>query len=331
MSLNFCKVVSFILDAQKEGLEKSAEKFGLSLSEARELWRWYETEGTRAVVLYQRGESWKGINGEEGEAEDVESLGLFVELEEVEFRGRVYRLREDGLYRFVLIPWRIRNVVRLRSKDSLMVVLRALSQLQIHGNRFNGMSIEELRAKLETELWLSVSCGTISRVAGRVLEELGYRTRLVCTLTSDEWNTYDNGHSLLEVFYPVENQWILADVDMGLMFLEGGRFLSAYEFWKKVREGKRPEFLVLSRKEVDPFFLSPSGFNHAIWMRARMGTLEGKWRWYQRIFQNVALRHGEKMVYLGDEQRVREYLGEGADVRGEREWVGLFYGEMPDG
>jgi hypothetical protein len=64
----------------------------------------------------------------------------------------------------------------------------------------------------------------------------------------------DDGHSLLEVYDPKRKQRVLADTDMGYMFENEGRFLSAIDLWRLIREGKDFDLVRLARVEIDPEF-----------------------------------------------------------------------------
>ena len=44
------------------------------------------------------------------------------------------------------------------------------------------------------------------------------RARFVLTLTLDPWNSYDNGHSMIEVYREDLKKWVLYDVDENAYF-----------------------------------------------------------------------------------------------------------------
>lgn len=250
----------------------------------------------KSLVLYQSGQTWEEVPAAEAGKDakgvkDVKGLGLIVKgASQVRFEGKVYRVDREGLYRFMLLPQGVRNLIALRDGKSLIPLLRTLSALQVHGNRHDVApdQVGKLREKLQSEPWVSISCGTVSYLFAAVLKDEGYKTRQVSASAPPErHNGYDDGHRLFEVFSPAAGKWILVDADMGLLFKDGGVFLDADEFGKRVKDNNKPEFFVLTQKAavVDPFFPSPTGYNHALEFRWRWGTDGGKWRWYRRVFQ----------------------------------------------
>ena len=246
-----------------------------------------------SLVLYQGGAAWEEVPGD-GAAEggkDVKDLGLIVKgVSRVRFRGKVYAVDREGLYRFMVMPQSVQNVISLRDGKSLVPLLKALSALQVHGNRHDVApdQVGKLREKLRSEPWVSITCGTVSYLFAAILKDEGYKTRQVYALAPEELhNGYDDGHRIFEVFWPAADKWVLVDADMGLLFKDGGAFLDADEFGKRVKDGKKPEFFPLGQKAavLDPFFPSATGYNYALEFRWRWGTEEGKWRWYRRVFQ----------------------------------------------
>ena len=152
--------------------------------------------------------------------------------------------------------------------------------------------MDRLEPRLRTEPWVCITCGTVAALTASVLKARGFKTRLVDSQTLEKPNGYDDGHSLFEVYWPGANKWALVDADMGLMFKNGGAFLSAEELAERVRQDRRPEFFALSQKAavLDPFFLGPDGYNYALEFRWRWGTPEGKWRWYRRVLGRIHIR-----------------------------------------
>lgn len=246
------------------------------------------------LVLYQRGGTWEEVpadgTAKPGEVKEAKGLGLVARgVSRVRFRGQVYAVDREGLYRFVEPTKGVQNLISLREGNSPVPLLEALAALQVHGNRHDVApdQVGKLREKLRSEPWVSITCGTASYLFAGVLRDEGYKTRQVSALAPPGLhNGYDDGHRLFEVFWPAAGKWVLVDADMGLLFKDGGVFLDADEFGARVRGDKRPEFVVLAQKAavVDPFFPSATGYNYALEFRWRWATDEGKWRWYRRVF-----------------------------------------------
>jgi hypothetical protein len=109
--------------------------------------------------------------------------------------------------------------------------------------------------------------------------------------TRDALVGFSSGLWLFEVFWPEAGKWILVDADMGLLFKTGGMFLNAQEVGAMVKRDQRPDFFCLAQKAavLDPFFLGPDAYNYALEFRWLWGTPEGKWQWYRRVMQRVAI------------------------------------------
>jgi len=323
----FAEGIRFVDEVHRSGWEKAKEKFGMDEDEARKWWGWYEREVCKPWVVYEGEGGMEEVEGIEGEAEEVERLPLVVrDVRKAGFAGKVYNLEREGLYRFAVLTRSVRNLIVAR-EDRPLPILRALSAIQVHGNRDGGKSIDELKELLLNRTSISVTCGIIASLTVAVLTDLGFRARFVTTLILEDWNTYDNGHALCEVFIPEGGKWALVDVDMGFMFMMDGVYLDAYEFWKCLREGERVEFSPLSEKFVDPFFLGASGFNYFLCMKYLLRDLESKKAWYKRIFQIVGIKDGDKTVFFGPEDEIRSYYaGDWFDVVPLSEWRARSYG-----
>jgi len=247
---------------------------------------------TRSLVLYQSGDVWEEVPGEPGTGKDLASFGLISKgASRVQFEGKTYSVEREGLYRFMLLPKGLRNFISLKSERSLIPLVMALSALQVHGNRQNSESLDTLKKKLVVDPWVSITCGKIAQLASSILSAEGYKTRMVGCSTLEPRNGYNDGHAIFEVYSPQAGKWIVVDADMGLLFQDGGAFLSAEELAGCVRKNQRPEFFVLAQKAavLEPFFLAPDGYNYALEFRWLWGTVEGKWRWYQRVLQRISV------------------------------------------
>ena len=247
---------------------------------------------TRCLVLYQSGETWEELQGERGSGKELSDLGLIGKgISAVHFEGKTYRVDREGLYRFMLLPKNLRNLISLRDNRSLIPLLMALSSLQVHGNRHDPESIEALKKRLPVDPWVSITCGKIAQLARSILSDEGYKTRMIGCSTLEEPNGYNDGHAIFEVYWPEAGKWIVVDADMGLLFKDHGAFLSAEELAGFVKKNKRPEFFSLAQKAavLDPFFLGPDGYNYALEFRWLWGTPEGKWQWYRRVLGRIAV------------------------------------------
>ena len=323
----FSKRVTFISEVHKSGWGQAREKLSVDEGQARHWWDWYQQEVCTPWVIREEPDGFHEIEAQNGEAADVNSLPLIVsDVREVQFANRVYALDRDGLYRFLLLTQSVRNLIVARD-NALLPILRGLSGLQVHGYRDMEKPQDELKAMLPTCSFVGITCGTIASLSASVLTDLGFRTRSVGSMTLGEWNTYDNGHALFEVYCPRAEKWILADVDMGFVFRQGDTYLDAGQLWEALQQSQSFALVPLASSLVDPFFMSPTGFNYFLRFRWKWQNDDGKLAWYRRIFQAVGVSDGAKRVYVGRGERIREYVGEDAEVLPYAEWRARFYGE----
>lgn len=324
MRSDFKYRLQFIKQAEEKGIETAKKELQVDKETANQWWRWYQEETPLPFVFYETAEGKRELKGSPGEAEAVETLPLIVEgKRKVSFRGMVFNLEGEGLYRFLLVPQKIQNLILVNDKQSPLPVLQALARLQIHGNRYNEQSLEELKKRLRNEPWVSITCGVISGLGADILSKRGFKTRHASACAVEKWNAYSNTHSLFELFFPAHG-WVLVDLDLGLLFRENGRFLNAYEFYKCVQAKRKPEFYLLSEGKIDPYFSAPNGYNYAAFFGWELGTEEKKWNWYCRIFQSVGITDNES-IFLGPEAKLKEYYGDTIKVLPEDQWLERFY------
>ena len=62
----------------------------------------------------------------------------------------------------------------------------------------------------------------------------------------EQWNSYNRGHSLFEYRDPIEDRFILADTDFGVMFRADGRWLDTDAICGLVRDGKPWDMVEIS-------------------------------------------------------------------------------------
>jgi hypothetical protein len=183
--------------------------------------------------------------------------------------NRVFRIEEEGFYRFSVFPDTIHN--RIFFAADIPRLVGSITQLHVHGWRHNTLTFDELRAKA-LNFRLSLACGFITGFALNLLPTLGINARAVSLFTLEGWNSYSCGHTLYEYFDPASRRWLLADSDFGAMFRVDGEWLDAMTACHLVRQGRQIEIVpVTTCVSLD---LSTDGVSHqvAFWAQA-MGFL----------------------------------------------------------
>jgi len=312
-----------------EAVATYEKEFGIDRKTARNWWNWYKREICVPEVCFESGGKSEILTGKSGSAEKLQSLPLVVKgLRNVEFMGKVYNLDREGLYRFSVISESVRNLIVIRNEMSVMPILEAMALMQVHGNRDSMVKREERKKLLLSRYWISLTCGCISALTIEVLTDAGFKARSVSSMTVDQWNTYNNGHMTIEVFFPALSRWVFVDIDMGYIFMSDGQLLDCYNFWQCVKENRQPTFVALAPKEIDPLWLE-NDYSYTHMWRKIVADIPSKWNWYLRAFQTFGFNvHDDRWVYLASgrtARRVLEYRGHYATTLSEKAFVEKFY------
>jgi len=206
---------------------------------------------------------------------------LIIEPGAYRFLGGEYPLEKEGLYRFFFPE--IINAQRIVYQHDLDALLSSLSWIATHGNSDDPKSNIELSDKaLKSKLF--ITCGKISGWAHELLVSLNIKSRIVLGITADDWNTYDNGHTLLEIWRTEWNKWVVYDLDQNAYFIDKRTRvpLSVLEFNQSV-ERDEYEIIPLSndtRLDVSNF----SGYGLLV------EVINANIRdWYRRVMQVVLI------------------------------------------
>ena len=87
-----------------------------------------------------------------------------------------------------------------------------ISILIVHGHKDDLINSFEKKINLLKFRPLTLTCGKSSTFMNELLKTIAVESRLILTLTRNNWNTYDNGHTMLEIYSKNLNKWILYDV-----------------------------------------------------------------------------------------------------------------------
>jgi len=325
--------LGFINSVNKIGWDRAfseyRKNFGISELEAKKWWKWYSQHICLPEVYYEAESGPKTVEKKRGKGKNLETLPFVVTGPvDVEFAGNIYHLENEGLYRFSIITKSVRNLVVIKDRKSVMPLLCALSIIHIHGNRDASTTMEQRKKLLLSRYWISLTCGDIALLTKEVLNDAGFRARIISAFTLDDWNTYNNGHVLTEVFFHDISEWVLVDIDMGYVFMHNGKLLNAFYFWQCIKEERQILFVPLSEKEIDPLWLE-NDYSYAHMWRQLCKDINSKLAWYKRIFQTFGFQSDDKWIYIGDgkqAKRIIEYRGHYSSTLPEKEFLEKFYG-----
>lgn len=242
------------------------------------------------------------------------------------FSGNTYNLDKEGVYRFVN-PGKY-NIQRIVFEKDLNALLSSIAWIYSHGNNDDEKEYSEILQKAKSEK-IFATCGTISNWSVQFLKEFGVKARIVAVLTLDDWNSYDNGHILVEVYREELKKWILYDVDNDAFFSSNGIPLSLLEFVKKVREDDYDIEFIARKNDIDisNFVDRENSYDYGFLIEARFLNEQTRRKWYKRVFQ-VPMIVDEGKSYFFDNTNKDKILSYSSfyEFLDKKEFLDRFYG-----
>ena len=225
------------------------------------------------------------------------------------FADSKYSLKKEGLYRLI-IPDRM-NAQRIVYHGDIDALLSAVSWIVTHGDKDNGNTyIDPSEKAMHSKMFMT--CLHVSAWARSLLTELNVKSRLVAGVTVDDWNSFDNGHSLIEVWRDKWNKWVLYDLDNNSYFLphQGTVPLSLVEFSQVVAISNYKIVSLSSDIRLDVSdFSSSNGFSYSFILEEINTNIR---EWYRRVMQVPLIFDERSGKYLFMDQhnkdRVQSYL-----------------------
>lgn len=181
------------------------------------------------IVYRQSINELEEINGVETNVKDHPALPetLLMTGSRYVFQGQLFDCRHPGLYRFIA-PQHNQQQRVVPSLESPVETLLCLSLIALRGNSDHRLA----RHRLEyfcRQRFLRLTCGPLSSFLAHLLQQTGIGCRIVYSYTVNSWNTYNNGHVLLEVWETSLHKQVVVDVDKKAVFYGNGQLLSLME------------------------------------------------------------------------------------------------------
>jgi hypothetical protein len=244
------------------------------------------------------------------------------------FSGVAYDLRKPGLYRF-MCPFKDnqQRIVYDEHKGNIDTLVSGLAWCVTHGNSDNDKSGDALTRKATTAK-LFITCNNSAQWAIHVLSPYRIRVRPADSLTLDEWNSYDNGHSMIEIYREDLNKWVLYDFDANVCFLHKGTLLSLAEMIEHAASGdyEFKPFAADTGMDISNFKSPRNGFDWGFSAEITRTNDGARW-WYKRVLQVPLLGN---CFYLpspndADRARVAHYSGQNYTCLTKEEFLKKFY------
>ena len=212
----------------------------------------------------------------------------------------VYELQNEGLYRFIFPG--IENSQRIvYDGKNVENLLSAVSWVYTHGNSDSGKSFNELTQKAMHSKVFGI-CNTISAWLLQTLHNQNISARLVQTITLDDWNTYDNGHTMIEVYRDDLEKWVLYDLDNNAFFSSNGIPLSLTELIERINSDDYDIIFVASDTTLDVsnFKSKESDYDYAFIGESISSNEDSLRHWYKRVIQVGLIQDDDLEFYFSD-------------------------------
>ena len=168
---------------------------------------------------------------------------LYISKNFYSFAGLNYDCHEPGLYRFIN-PERINKQNVVIDPDNHPLTALFLSHLSIRGNADDNSTISTLEHEV-TNRFLSLTCGPNCNFVNKLLCDIGVKSRIVHSHTIQNLNSYNNGHTLIEVFCETKKKYIVIDIDKKVIFSNKSKnLLSLFELCELIH--KNEDFSLIS-------------------------------------------------------------------------------------
>lgn len=261
-----------------------------------------------AFVYHAFLENIKEIHSSKKEKSQFLPNSLIIKKGNYQFGNENYELEDEGLYRFIF-PTKA-NQQRIVFEENIDALLSSICWIFTHGNSDDEKSHKEIQQKaLQSKIF--ATCGPLVSWANDFLQKLNINIRIVSTLTVDQWNSYDNGHILIEIFRKNLNKWIVYDLDNSCYFVNNKIPLSLFEFVEKVKSDEY-EIKKLSNKisvDISNFKDKKNKYDYAFAIEGRLANEKQLKKWYKHVIQ-VPLILDKKFSYFCDEKnedRIQKY------------------------
>jgi len=177
------------------------------------------------------------------------------------------------------------------SSSEVSSLLKFIAMRHIHAPDDDHLTYEQALEAIKHRK-LRMTCSYIAQFAEKLLNAYDIPCRFILTLTLDEWNDYNNGHSMIEVYQ--HDRWELWDIDQKHYFVFEGERVDAktfckihYMLYELVKFSKSP---ILPKEDKNN------------WLDLLTKTDDFRREWYARVCQIPMIRENGILYYTSDEQ-----------------------------
>jgi hypothetical protein len=210
--------------------------------------------------------------------------------------NKEYVLNKEGLYRFYCLNGI--NEQRIVYEKNVDQLLSGLAWTLSHSDHDDNKSQEVLEQKSHKDK-LYLTCGPTANFVMAILAENKIKARQVDGLTSGEFNGFDDGHTLFEVFHPKFKKWVIYDFYNNSYFINNdvpsGKNVpfSIVELVDALKNNTAFKIIKIANDSRLGSFKAPESFLY----EELMADNEMIMTWYKRVLQIALVRKGQFLYF----------------------------------
>lgn len=220
--------------------------------------------------------------------------------------GPSYDCTLEGLYVYYVVN--TANAYRIVYSQNINTLLHSITWLHSHGYRDDTANYSLSKYICKNGDKIHMTCGSIINFTCNVLNELSIPNRFILYLTLDPWNSYNNGHSLIEV--KQNGLWKVWDMDMRCTFSQNSTDLNAWQL-KQAVANNNFQFTKFSTSPVFAYGdLAFGGYNYQLFVETSFLYPAILKNTYKRFCQVLLIRQGDYFYFTcnpSDRSRVESY------------------------
>lgn len=242
------------------------------------------------------------------------------------YNGLLYDMNEEGLYRFINIGHE--NQQRIVFKTNYLAIISGICWIVSYGYNDDRKKIDILNKKaLQSKL--SLSCDDLSKWAVYILSSCAIPSRVVRTLTLDDKNSYNNAHTMIEVYHAGLDHWLLFDMSLHSRFQYNGDYLNLVQFTELVKDRKEYniEYMCGGATLDISHFKSYGKYDFALWSELVFLNKTLTREWYNRVAQVPTIKKEGKFMHYDKEncERIQKNFSTNYYYIEETEFKYVFY------
>jgi hypothetical protein len=217
-------------------------------------------------------------------------------------QGIHYDMSREGVYRIGDIGKS--HIQRVVYNKNFLTLMKSLAWVHWHGYEDDQKSFSDKMKIAETRK-IQMICGSASYFYQAILNSYNIQSRIVLFLTLDPWNSYDNGHTLIEV--KQNNDWYLWDVDLKRYFLNDKYQLDALQFC----DAQNSQYTIYRYSSALVFGnCTSNSYDYSFYFEGNLISEDSLKRWYKHCAQVLMIEENGLWYFTCEERhasRVNSY------------------------